>query len=420
MKNKLSSVFKSKVLANGFWLIVLQSFNTIVPLITLPYITRVLSTDSFGEFSLALNWIGYFQVIVEFGFGLTGARKVAKRCNDSELNLIHSSILYSRILLMLFSFIVLIIVSILFAVKKEQFLSMLILFLMVVATVFQQNWLFQGMSDMKPIALINMISRLISVVLIFTLVKDTKDLYLYCFLYIINFLVASLLGYLIVYKKYSIRLIPVNIKIVFLELREGWYLFISSAMSKIFSGIGITILGITAIKSEVGIYSAINKIPLTLTLFFAAFSQAIYPYMCEQFSISHKKGFSTLKKIAIPIIVLFLIPGLVLIIFNKQVIFILFGENYIDYSTLLIPFVIWVLGGIVNNFLGIQSLVAAGYQREYSEEFQKSIIFMLIIMAVLGYFFGSFGIAYASMFSELFLTALLFRKIKKIKKVNLT
>ncbi|WP_326716794.1 oligosaccharide flippase family protein [Vagococcus jeotgali] len=415
--NKLfKKIYTSKVVTNGFWLVVLQSFNTIVPLVTLPYITRVLSINSYGEFSLALNWIGYFQVIVEFGFGLTGARKVARRDSDEELSFIHSNILYSRLLLMLLSFVLLIFISFLFSVPREQFLSMLILFLMVLATVFQQNWLFQGMSDMKPIAIINMVSRIISVILIFSLVNDTKDLYLYCFLYISNFLIASIIGYIIVYKKYNVRLIFVRWNHIITEIKEGWYLFISSAMSKIFSGIGITILGITATKSEVGVYSAINKIPLILTLFFAAVSQAIYPYMCEQFSISKVNGFNMLKKISIPVIILFLIPSTFLIIFNKQLILILFGEQYVAYSMLLVPFVIWVMGGIVNNFLGIQSLVAAGYQKEYSKEFQKSIIFMLVSMLLLGYFYGAFGIAYSSMFSELLLTILLYRKIQKIKK----
>lgn len=75
MNKKLADLFKSKVLANSAWLIVLQVFNTIVPLLTLPYITRVLGTSNYGVFSLALNWVTYFQVIVEYGFGFTGARK---------------------------------------------------------------------------------------------------------------------------------------------------------------------------------------------------------------------------------------------------------------------------------------------------------------------------------------------------------
>lgn len=76
MNKKITSLLKSKVLVNSAWLIVLQVFNTVVPLLTLPYITRVLGTSNYGVFSLALNWITYFQVIVEYGFGL----QVLARC----------------------------------------------------------------------------------------------------------------------------------------------------------------------------------------------------------------------------------------------------------------------------------------------------------------------------------------------------
>lgn len=90
MIRKIRKLAESKVVKNGFWLLVLQGFNTIIPMLTIPYITRLLSKGSYGEFSLALNWIGYFQVVVEYGFGLTGARKVAVSKDRAEINHIHS------------------------------------------------------------------------------------------------------------------------------------------------------------------------------------------------------------------------------------------------------------------------------------------------------------------------------------------
>ena len=77
MQNRLSHILNSKIIKNSFWLTILQCVNTIVPMLTIPYITRVLGTSEYGNFSTALNWIIYFQVIVEYGFGLTGAKKTA-------------------------------------------------------------------------------------------------------------------------------------------------------------------------------------------------------------------------------------------------------------------------------------------------------------------------------------------------------
>lgn len=415
---KFRKILQSKLAQNGMWLIILQGFNMIIPLLTLPYITRILSQSAYGEFSLALNWIGYFQVIVEYGFGLTGARKVAMRKSNKEASTIHSNIIFARLLLMLGCLMLFIIIIIFVPIEKTQIMCMAILFLMIVSITFQQTWFFQGISEMKNITIINVISRAISVFLIFILVKTPDDLYLYCFLYISNFLISSMVGYIVVKKKYQVKLHFCGLKAVILELKEGWYLFVSSAMTKIFSSIGITILGFFSTTEKVGIYAAINKIPYVLMLLFSAISQALYPYMCKKFSESYKNGLKSIKKIGIPVLGCFIAGGLIIMFFNNLIVKIAFGLDYAQDSTLLVPFVIWVLAGIINNFLGIQTLVASGHQKEYSKSFQISVIVMFVLMFTFGYFWSSYGIAFASMCSEILLTCLLYRNVKKLEKTN--
>ena len=103
---------------------------------------------------------------------------------------------------------------------------------------------------------------------------------------------------------------------------------------------------------------------------------------------------------------------------HESVVRIAFGNAYVGSSTLLIPFVIWVLFGIVNNFLGIQTLVASGHQKEYSNAFTISVAFMIILMLILGKYLGAYGIAYSSMISEMFLSLLLLFNIQKIVGEN--
>lgn len=417
--DNVRKLLRSKVAQNGMWLLILQMFNMVVPLLTLPYITRILSTSDYGKFSIALNWIGYLQVIVEFGFGLTGARKVAATDSKEQLSKIHCSIIYARFLLAVFCATILAVICIMSPVEKSQIVCMLILFLMVVAVIFQQTWFFQGISEMRNITVINMISRAISVALIFLLVRRESDLYLYCFLYVSNFLIASLFGMIVVHKKYKVKFCYISFKCVIEEIKDGWYLFISSAMSKIFSSIGITVLGFVAISSEVGIYSAINKIPYIMTILFASVSQALYPHMCKQFTVSFDNGLKQVRRIAKLVMMPFIIVGIIFILLNKPIVLIAFGSEYAKKSTLLIPFVIWVLFSILNNFLGVQTLVASESQKEYSQSFQISTVIMLVLMFLLGRVWGSYGVAGASMLSEMILTVLLLINISvKIKKEN--
>lgn len=410
---QIKNLLGSKVSKNSMWLLVLQGFNTLLPLVTLPYITRILSGTAYGEFSIALNLIGYLQVLVEYGFGLAGARKVATAKDKEQLNTIHSGIISARFILLILCLVVLGAFALFSGYEKSLLICMGILFLMVVATVFQQNWFFQGISEMKNITLVNIVSRTISVILIFCLVKETKDLYLYCLLYSSNYIISSFLGCVIVRVKYGVRFLRLKFSHLKRELIEGWSLFVSSAMIKIFGGIGITILGIVAQAETVGIYAAINKIPYVLTLLFSSISQAIYPHVCKEFEEDFNKGIKKVKKYGVPVISVFFVIGIIIILLHRQIVGMAFGKGYVSYSTLLIPFVIWALFGIVNNFLGIQILVASGANKEYSRAFTISVIVMLSLMFILGYFFGAYGIAYASMISEVVLSCIFAVLIKR-------
>ena len=207
MINKMRKILKSKVFKNGIWLTILQIVNTIVPIITIPYITRMLGASEYGVFSIALNWILYFQVFVEFGFGLSGARKCALLNNNEQdgLNQLYNNILSSRMFLFVISFISLNIIAFTSGFDLKIYISMLILFIMIAGTTFQLTWLFQGKQDMKFITIVNVISRLISVILIFAFVKSENDLYLYCFFYSITLLLSSIISNVIAYRKYNLR-----------------------------------------------------------------------------------------------------------------------------------------------------------------------------------------------------------------------
>ena len=95
----IGKMLKSKAVQNGMWLYVLQLFNTVIPLITLPYITRILGAAEYGVFSIAFNLIGYFQVVVEYGFAMSGARKASLSKGIDELHKTFTAIMLSRLLL---------------------------------------------------------------------------------------------------------------------------------------------------------------------------------------------------------------------------------------------------------------------------------------------------------------------------------
>lgn len=409
-------ISNSKLAQNSVWLVALRLFNTVMPILTLPYVTRILSASAYGEFSVALSWITYFQVIVEYGFGLSGAKKAAVRKDDSELNEVFSNIIYSRTFLFICCLCVFLITVNIAPISETQMICMGIMFAMVFSLIFQQNWFFQGISEMKHITIIGIIGRIVSVVLIFIFVKKPADIYVYCILNSFGNILTSVLGVIIVVKKYKVKLVRYKFSAIISEIKDGWALFVSTAIGSIFGSVGITILGFVAVSSVVGVYSAISKIPSVITLLFSALAQALYPNSCKAFETGFKNGVSSVKKYGTPIFLFFLICGIGIIVLNKPIVLIAFGEEYAASSLLLVPFMIWQTMGILNNFLGIQILTASGHQKEYSISFTVSIIIMLSLMYILGQIWGAYGVAIASMCSEFALTAFLIIYIHSIKK----
>ena len=117
---------EKKLLQNTGWLLALQAINIVLPFVTVPYVTRVFGAERYGVFSIALNWITYFQLVVEFGFNLSATKKVVEVKDGEELNDLVSAVVIARLGLVAACFVVVIILGITSAATGDQ-LSLLAL-----------------------------------------------------------------------------------------------------------------------------------------------------------------------------------------------------------------------------------------------------------------------------------------------------
>ena len=369
MNEYIKKIVNNSVVYNGLWLMILQGVNTILPMITIPYITRILGAEGYGIFSAAQNWIFYLQVIVEYGFGLGGARKVAliKDDDTEEISEIFSEILNARIILCILSFILMCTISAIANISIDRFICQIILYAMIIGSMLQLIWLFQGKENMKPITIINIISRIISVLLIFIFVKNKSDIYAYTFFYSITYIIT------IVSSNYYI-----------------------------------------------GVYSAIYKIPYILVMAFSPISQALYPNISKKYKSSFNEGVKFVEKITLPIVALFTIISIVIILLKDIIVKIAFGSEYVLYSSIIFFLLIQTIFAIYNNFLGVQTLVASGNQKNYSRAFSRAAIFMgSIYLLVFILFDGEkalYAVSIGSAISESILTIFLHIEKKLVLK----
>lgn len=416
MKNKIKNILSNKIINNGIWMYLLQLFNTVIPLITLPYVTRILGTSKYGVFSASFNLVGYLQVVVEYGFAMSATREVALEHDKDKVDKLFSTILYCRGLLLLacvaFSFIYLIV----WHPTRIQFLSYWMLMILVLATTIQENWLFQGLEDMKYIAITNIVSRTLTMILIFAFVKDVNDLLIYCFLYAVSPLISNLFGLIIAKIKYNIEFVSVSLKDMIMEFKFGWYIFTTQFTSKVFGAIGVTFLTFLDTSSTVGIFSAIQKIPNALILMWSPISTILYPEVSKKMKVSFFEGKKYVLHIRKYLLLLFLIPIIILSLFASPVVKIAFGDHYAVHAFWLVPLLMWLFVSIDNNFWGIQILLGSGHDKEYSTCFLISVVATILFNWFFIKLWGGTGAAWAPFASELLLDVLLIFAVKNVEK----
>ena len=418
MSFSIKSIIQKSVVRNSIWLFVLQGFNTILPLLTVPYVTRVLSPEGYGDFSIALNWAGYMQLIVEYGFALNAPRKLAISTSLDEEAALYSRVIWARGLLCILEIIVVVFGYRLLPLSDVVKKCIVILCISVIGTVVQHTWFFQGKEDMRFITISNVVSRAVSTVLIFVFVKKQTDVFTYCFLYSSHFVVVGFIGLIIAKRRYHVKIKRCSCKDIFFELKDSFNLFLSASMVRVISAIGVTYLGFVVSSTSVGIYNALNKFPYLITLAWAPISQSLYPYMSKSFDVSWKNGVKTLKKLMLPIMLGFSLMGGFIIIARYPLTKLVFGDQYLLDVDLVIPLIIWVIVGILNNFLGIQVLCASGKSKEYRSSIIVCLVMTVSLTFLLGSKYLSFGVAYASLISEVGLSFVLAMRIRHINRNN--
>ena len=409
----------NKNVKNGVWLYLLQFFNTIIPLLTLPYITRILGAEKYGTFSIALNIIGYLQVVIEYGFEMSATRDVTiSDKNTKSINYIFTSVLFSRIFLFCGCVIIAFLYITISNSNKIQVYALFIMLSCLLGNVVQVNWLYQGMQEMKYISLVSIISRSISTICIFCFVKGQTDLLTYCFLFSISPLLGGFLGLVMAFRKYNLKIIRITFTDIITQLKKSGYVFTTQLSSKVFGSIGVTFLGFFSTEYVVGVYSAIQKLPAIILLAWSPISQVLYPITSSHMKNSFNEGCMYVRKARKIILPIFFSISLIIGILSHLLVKVAFGNEYAEFSFWSIPLLIWMILGINNNLLGIQTLLAGGYDKQYSKCFQIGVICNIIINFIMVYFFDGFGASLATVISEGVLFLLLLRELRIIKTIN--
>ena len=297
-KSKFQSENSKKISANFMYLSILQGMNLILPLITFPYLVRVLGIENFGLLMFAQAFIVYFTMIVDYGFNLSGIREVSSnRNNKSKLIKIFSSIMIARFILALVGLIFLTIIVFSFEKFSQNWELYYLTFGIVIGTALFPTWFFQGMEKMKYITVLTVIAKLIFTLSIFLFVTTEKDFIYVPLINSLGFIFVGIISLFIIFKDFDMRIKFQKWKRIKIQFIKGWHVFISKISINLYGATNTFILGIFTTDAIVGYYAIAEKVVRIITSLFAPFYQTIYPHVVNIIKKPKNEAAQFLKRV---------------------------------------------------------------------------------------------------------------------------
>ena len=402
---------KNSITKNYVYNLVYQILIILLPLITTPYISRVLGAESIGIYSYTFSIISYFIIFANLGVSSYGQREIAYVQNDENKR---SKIFWEiTILKYVSTTISFIIFYFTYANHSEYSFYFKLLTIYLISAAFDIVWFFQGLEEFKKTVLRNIFVRLSCLILIFILVKDSKDLWKYICIYAISEFLGNLS--LWIYLPKYLKRVKIRELNIIQHLKPTLELFIPQISLQIYAVIDKTMLGTMIVdKSEVGYYEQTQKIVSLLITIVTSLGTVIVPRIANNFINNNKRSITQYLSKSLKFTFMLSIPMILgIIIVADEFVPIFFGNGYQKVGMLIkILSAIILFTGITNVF-GVQYLIPTKKQKQYT----IAIIVGTVINCVLNYilipYLGAIGACISSIICQI---AIIFIQVIYVNK----
>ncbi len=405
-----AATFKKNIINLGF----LQALNYILPLITIPYLLRVLGIETYGLMTFAMAAMSYVAVVSDYGFNLSATREIALKKNSAEdLAGIINSVNLIKLTTLVFSAATILIIFLNNSSFSKNTQMYVYTYLFVASQVMMPMWIYQGFERIDILTNINAIAKIMGVILIFIFVKDGND---YNLVPLLNFIcggVASATLLIYAYKKFDIALrMPRKDEIVS-QLKGGWDIFLSSIFINLYANSMTFLLGMSANNVSVGSFALADKVIQAIKAMYQPVAQAMYPMVSRMFSTDLKRAVALTRKIQkISLIVNFILMILILV-FAEKVIYVLSGEKLIAAANILrimspVPLLV-----SISNLYGVQIMLNLGMEKQVKLILMSGAIFGVFLSYVVVGRYYEYGAAFVVCLIEAGIAVAMYLSVRK-------
>lgn len=352
------STLKKNVLSMS----ILQMGNFIVPLITIPYLTRVLGAFGYGQIAFVQAVMAFLIMFVEFGFGMSAASKIAENQKDK---IVVSQIFFATWAVQFIIFISLLITFLLLINYIPRLEEAKTLFLISLIGFFgnflSPYWLLQGLEKMSGIVITQLVVRVLSIPAIFIFVDNQNDATI---VILINALVMFLSGVFFLYWVHSKRLLCLVLP-AWIDVRttliEGSYYFFSRISTAIYTNSISMVIGFIVNHQNYAYFSIADKVRLAFQTSISPIGAAVYPRICFLYRTSVPDALKLLMRSGFLIVGLSIFSTFFIFIFAEKIILIVAGKKFLDATHILKIIAFLPAITSLSYVFGMQFLIPRGF-----------------------------------------------------------
>jgi len=406
--NRINNSKDAKTLVTNFgYLSLLQVAGYVFPLITMPYLARVIGVDGFGKVAFASAIVVWFQTVADWGFNYTATRDVAKNRDDKEkVSEIFSNVLWARCLLMIISFLLLLIVISIVPTLRENYAVILVTFLLVPGHIMFPDWFFQAMERMKYITILNLLSKLLFTILVFVFIKEKNDFILQPLFISLGFLLSGIIAMYIILSKWKVKLKRPSTKRIFETIKGSTDVFINNIMPNLYNSFSVMLLGFFGGPVSNGLLNAGSRFVSISQQFMTVISRTFFPFLSRRIDKHSSYAKLTIYTSIIISFLLFITAPLLIKLF--------FTEEFKSSVAVLQIMSISVFLITTRNAYGINYMIIEGYEKQLRNLITFGSIIGFIISFPLIYFFDFLGAAINITLTQTIMCIIVTYQAKKI------
>ncbi|WP_165249210.1 oligosaccharide flippase family protein [Adlercreutzia sp. ZJ141] len=365
---------------NTAWQYGLQVVKYLFPLITLPYLTRVLEPDGYAVYAYVLSLMTFAQVFIDFGFNLSGTKQIAAAVSVKDENYTIGAITQARLVLCVVSGLVVCAVASLIPITATNLDYTMLAFAAVCGRAMAPDFVFQGHEDMRPITVRYFVSKGISTALTFVFVKSVADLMWIPVLDILASAIALAWSFATSKRLFGTVIMWVTMRRVLSELRDSALYCFSNMAASVFSGFTTLLIGVVVPDAaQISYWSLAMTAVSAVQSLYSPIVDSMYPHMVRSCD------FGFVMKTALVALPTILAGTVFFVDLRDIIVLVLGGEAYLEGTWILVAVSPVLLFSFFAMLFGWPVLGAAGRVREVTSTTVGSGIFCITALLVVSF-----------------------------------